>query len=149
MAMTEAQGEPSMEEILASIRRIISEDEPEPAKSPSRPSTPEPEPEMLSHDAEDLMVFDDEPVAAEPMAAAPSLPPPETLVSEPVRTAAVDAFSRLSGALRISEEPGQTLEGVVRELLRPMMKQWLDANLPAIVEAKVEAELNRIARLSR
>jgi hypothetical protein len=37
----------------------------------------------------------------------------------------------------------------VRELLRPMMKEWLDANLPAIVEAKVEAELNRIARLSR
>lgn len=148
MAMPEAQGEPSMEEILASIRRIISEDEPEPAKEQSR--APEPVPEMLSHDAEDLMVFDDEPMMNEEVAApAPAAPAPETLVSEPARTAAADAFSRLSGALRISEEPGQTLEGVVRELLRPMMKQWLDANLPAIVEAKVEAELNRIARLSR
>lgn len=149
MAMPEAQGEPSMEEILASIRRIISEDDPEPAKPPVR--APEPELEMLSHDAEDLMVFEEEePGMAEPEAVAvQAVPPAETLVSEPARTAAVDAFSRLSGALRIAEEPGQTLEGVVRELLRPMMKQWLDANLPAIVEAKVEAELNRIARLSR
>jgi cell pole-organizing protein PopZ len=38
---------------------------------------------------------------------------------------------------------------MVRELLKPMLKDWLDENLPTIVEARVEAELERIARLSR
>jgi len=42
-----------------------------------------------------------------------------------------------------------TLEGLVKELLKPMIKEWLDANLPAIVEDKVEAEVQRIARLAR
>ena len=42
-----------------------------------------------------------------------------------------------------------TLEGLVRELLKPMIKEWLDANLPSIVEEKVEAEVQRIARMAR
>lgn len=42
-----------------------------------------------------------------------------------------------------------TIEGLVRELLKPMMKDWLDANLPKIVEEKVEAEVQRIARMAR
>jgi uncharacterized protein len=41
---------------------------------------------------------------------------------------------------------GRTLEDVVRELLRPLLKQWLDDNLPAIVETAVQAEVERIAR---
>ena len=41
---------------------------------------------------------------------------------------------------------GRTLEDVVRELLRPLLQQWLDANLPGIVEAAVQAEVERIAR---
>ena len=56
---------------------------------------------------------------------------------------------RLAGTLRIADTPNQTVEGVVRELLKPMLKEWLDKNLPAIVEARVEAELERIARLAR
>ena len=44
---------------------------------------------------------------------------------------------------------GRTLEDVVRELLRPMMKAWLDEHLPGIVEAQVAAEVERIARLRR
>ena len=40
----------------------------------------------------------------------------------------------------------QTLEALVRELLKPMLKSWLDENLPRIVEAKVEEEIERIAR---
>ncbi len=41
---------------------------------------------------------------------------------------------------------GRTLEDVVRELLRPLLKAWLDENLPRIVEAKVAEEVERIAR---
>jgi hypothetical protein len=41
---------------------------------------------------------------------------------------------------------GRTLEDVVRELLRPLLKTWLDENLPRIVEAKVAEEVERIAR---
>jgi cell pole-organizing protein PopZ len=40
----------------------------------------------------------------------------------------------------------RTLEDVVRELLRPLLKEWLDQNLPRIVETKVEEEVQRIAR---
>ena len=41
---------------------------------------------------------------------------------------------------------GRTLEDVVRELLRPLLKQWLDDNLPQIVQATVDREVERIAR---
>jgi hypothetical protein len=40
----------------------------------------------------------------------------------------------------------RTLEDVVRELLRPLLQQWLDQNLPGIVQQAVEAEVERIAR---
>ncbi|MBU6374008.1 MAG: DUF2497 domain-containing protein [Alphaproteobacteria bacterium] len=162
-----------MEEILASIRRIISEDD-----EPLRPANPEPlvlktpAPAAAVQPDDDLVFEDDlppEPVVAEPpprtevrapapqpVARAP-LPPvaepageiEEAIISDGAVSAAAGAFTRLAGTLRISEAPGQTIEGVVRELLRPMMKEWLDAHLPAIVEAKVEAELDRISRMSR
>ncbi|MGE3143106.1 MAG: DUF2497 domain-containing protein [Hyphomonadaceae bacterium] len=162
MALNEAQPEPSMEEILASIRRIISEEE-----------TPEGEAEPvldLSQQApaeDDLMVFDAEPEPAPAPAAAAPAPTPspapaqpprapappvadaDLIVSEPAVTAAAGALTRLAGSLRIADQPGQTVEGVVRELLKPMLKEWLDRNLAAIVESRVEAELERIARLAR
>ena len=40
----------------------------------------------------------------------------------------------------------RTLEDVVREMLRPLLQQWLDANLPGIVQEAVQAEVDRIAR---
>jgi cell pole-organizing protein PopZ len=43
---------------------------------------------------------------------------------------------------------GNTVEAMVGELIKPMLKEWLDANLPRIVEEKVEAEVARIARRS-
>jgi cell pole-organizing protein PopZ len=81
------------------------------------------------------------PVAAEPTA--------DVILSNPVASQAAGSLARLAGTLRISDAPGQTVEGVVRELLKPMLKEWLDQNLAAIVEARVEAELERIARMSR
>jgi cell pole-organizing protein PopZ len=73
----------------------------------------------------------------------------ETIISQPTASAAAGSMARLAGTLRVADTPGQTVEGVVRELLKPMLKEWLDRNLPAIVESRVEAELERIARLAR
>ena len=168
-----------MEEILASIRRIISEDDApaEPAAEAAPPPPPEPEPEPTSFDDDVLDLTD-------PIAAEPELPPLETVGDldvyspstfepepepEPVYTpppaapvfdrdqvadqlvgvsaasAAASAFGSLSSALLMPKD-GRTLEDVVRELLRPLLKEWLDQNLPRIVETKVEEEVQRISR---
>lgn len=163
MALQETQAEPSMEEILASIRRIISEDEAQPAADPVLElSTPATEEHEASVD-DDLLVFDQQPEPPAPVAPAPVMqaaPAPrfaapatkamvDTIMSDPVVTQAATSFTRLAGTLRIAETQGQTVEGVVRELLQPMLREWLEQNLPAIVESKVEAELDRISRLAR
>jgi cell pole-organizing protein PopZ len=168
MALQDPQAEPSMEEILASIRRIISEeeqapnaapvldltqtDEPAPAPAPE-PAAPEPEDDIV-FEAVEQAVAEETPVPAQPAYAAPEpvrapAEPAETILSTPTTTAAAGSLARLAGSLRVSDTPGQTVEGVVRELLKPMLKEWLDQNLAAIVEARGEAELERIARMSR
>jgi hypothetical protein len=152
MSVQEQQAEPSMEEILASIRRIISEEDQQ--AEPLDLTQKEPEPPMLA-EPEDDIVFEAEPEPAPapvPRAPAPAAtyePAPETILSPPTANAAAGALARLAGTLRIADTEGQTVEGVVRELLKPMLKEWLDRNLPAIVESRVEAELERIARMAR
>lgn len=178
--------EPTMEEILASIRRIISEDEqpaegaeaaapePEPAPAAEAPlpipepepepvaAAPEPEPELEddddgeleltqkveTHGDLDFVAVESEPEpepapAPPPLMEAPSSP--AALVSEPVAAAAAAAFGQLSSSILMPAE-GRTLEDVVREMLRPMLQQWLDTNLPGIVQDAVQAEVERIAR---
>jgi hypothetical protein len=154
MSVQEQQAEPSMEEILASIRRIISEEDQQ--AEPLDLTQKEPEAPMLA-EPEDDIVFEAEPEPAPapvtvPRAPAPAAayePAPETILSPPTANAAAGALARLAGTLRIADTEGQTVEGVVRELLKPMLKEWLDRNLPAIVESRVEAELERIARMAR
>ena len=170
--------EPTMEEILASIRRIISEDdvpaeegaaaeaEPEPAPVEAAAPVLEPEPEEeddgvleLTERVEtlgDLDVYT--PTVSEEPAASPHVvpepeyvpePPPvsanEGLVGAIAASAAASAFGQLSAAIQMPAD-GRTLEDVVRELLRPLLKQWLDSNLPQIVQATVDREVERIAR---
>lgn len=199
MSAETAQREPTMEEILASIRRIISEEDrpaesggdvldlqPPPAPvAEARPAprfAPEPEPtpvfkpsannfdfdaaEELPSRAidEDLMIVEHEVEAEfepapepEPVfTPKPAAPAPkaewrpmeqETLTSEPVANQAAGALSKLMGSMLVSS--GATLDDVVRELLKPMLKQWLDANLPQIVEAEVAKEIDRIRRMAR
>jgi cell pole-organizing protein PopZ len=162
MAQAEAQAEPSMEEILASIRRIISEEEQPPAAAEPVLDLTQAAPEVANED--DIVFEAVEQIAVEPPprpAPAPTPAPapvqqvsvatmtPDTIISNPTASAAAGAMARLAGSLRVSDTPGQTVEGVVRELLKPMLKEWLDRNLPTIVEARVEAELERIARLAR
>jgi uncharacterized protein len=179
--------EPTMEEILASIRRIISEDDaPAEPEAPAEAAAPEvePEPELAAPVAlepepveEDVLELTDpiEP-EAEPLESVgdldvypPSVPEPEpapapapalapaanpvfsrdevadNLVGDQAATQAASAFGSLSAAIQMPRD-GRTLEDVTRELLRPLLKQWLDENLPRIVEAKVEEEVQRIAR---
>lgn len=147
-----------MEEILASIRRIISEEEQAPAAEPvldlTQADNAAPAEEIAPED--DIVFEAVEEVAPAPVATAPAPAPvyrapaeADTILSPPTASATAGALARLAGTLRIADTPNQTIEGVVRELLKPMLKDWLDQNLPAIVEARVEAELERIARLAR
>jgi cell pole-organizing protein PopZ len=169
-----------MEEILASIRRIISEDDApqaeaaeaqhqEPAAFEPAPE-PEPEPEAAHDDvleltervappAESIGDIDayekpaptpaPAPVAAPAPTPAPapvfSRKPEERLVSEPSASAAASAFDNLSAAIALPPA-GRTLEDLAGELLRPLLKAWLDENLPGIVQAKVAEEVERISR---
>lgn len=175
MAAAEAQNEPTMEEILASIRRIIADDdapasgsepaaaqddvldltdfaEPEPAPAAAEAFDPfddlpaEPAPPQV---IEDLMILDRDEPAPAPAPAPVAAPIGETLLAAPAAAAASSAFSRLSsiGAAPMAATGigGMTVEALARELLRPMLKEWLDANLPGIVEAAVEAEVARVA----
>lgn len=164
--MENAQPEPSMEEILASIRRIISEDEDDqaPASSPAtRPAAPtaapssgpaaEAAPATLElpdePEAEAETIVEDTGMMKENVAAAMSDDGEEEILDRSTAEVASQAFRNLSQSVRVSEGPGKTLEDIVTEMLRPMVKQWLDANLPAIVEEKVEEEVQRVARRRR
>jgi cell pole-organizing protein PopZ len=179
--------EPTMEEILASIRRIISEDEapaegaegpvaePEPVPAAAEAPLPIPEPELEpeaapaaaftpededddsdleltqkveTHGDLDFVAADPEPAPAfspQPVAEEPPPAPTESLVSAHVAAAAAATFGQLSSNILMPAE-GRTLEDVVREMLRPMLQQWLDANLPGIVQEAVQSEVERIAR---
>ncbi len=209
--------EPSMEEILASIRRIISDDDAKPAAAPAEaapapapapkaaapamkaasapvatpipPVAPTPAPAAKnSQDEIDAMLasFD----APAPAAAAPAAPVVEEAedvfeLTEQmaVPAAAAEGFQKVEphDDLEITESPppapkaeeapvlsattakavesafnslattvlsnnARTLEDLVKEMLRPMLKSWLDDNLPTLVERIVKAEIERVAR---
>ena len=72
-------------------------------------------------------------------------PPPELLASDVAR-ASRHSLAALSAMVVRGPEPehGNTLEALVRELLRPMLKDWLDARLPEMVEELVAREIARI-----
>ena len=69
----------------------------------------------------------------------------DSIVSVESEVAARTSLAALSSMIVKAQEPGDnTLEGLVREMLRPMMKEWLDANLPTLVEGMVAKEIARI-----
>ncbi len=74
-------------------------------------------------------------------------PPQPQLLSSDASAAVAGAFASLSGALAMGN--AKTLEDLVKEMLRPMLKNWLDENLPAITERLVKAEIERVARGGR
>jgi cell pole-organizing protein PopZ len=188
--------EPSMEDILASIRRIISDDqeaplppEPdEPASSSlknvldiaelhvapligSRPNEPvlgpwnrgdheeialedalvQPGPYEPFHEAdgpEELVPAPgslSEPTLrrSEPRAS-PEPASARTLLSQEAKASVSTSFDRLSASVRPSQP--KTVEDLMKEMLRPMLKAWLDDHLPPLVEGLVREEIERIAR---
>lgn len=94
------------------------------------------------------------PMAAPPAPASPRFEPEPSAIQPPVEArpllsqttiAAVDsAFNTL--AHTVLSQNARTLEDLVREMLRPMLKNWLDDNLPGLVERIVRAEIERVAR---
>ncbi|MEH6412073.1 MAG: DUF2497 domain-containing protein [Hyphomonas sp.] len=222
----EAHKEPTMEEILASIRKIISEDDASNARRPGTPTAVREDPVAMDDDGDDdysepafeaaqdeldEVMFDSEtdddydtfesgdtdfesdaaspfqgvleaaraaempepaPVfrhvpepapapapAPRPAPRAQSHAPKETdmpasaryqqtvLTDDHTADAAAGSLGKLISKMDLGGD--NTIEGLVRELLKPMIKEWLDANLPSIVEQKVEAEVQRIARMAR
>jgi len=164
--------EPSMEEILASIRTIIAEER-QPIKA-SEPKTAAPKPAAQA--AAQVVYPKGEPAGSSGFAhpaqqttpAAEANPPrvawsePGPLGTEPAKapvsddapllspetdTAVASAFDTLS--TNLAARSAELAEGLAREMLRPMLKAWLDENLPVIVERLVRAEIDRIVRGSR
>jgi len=148
--MGDVSNEPSMEDILSSIKRIIAE-EGESAvtarvRRPARATPPPP-----AADEEEILELS-EPVPSEslqPEASAPEAVEAET-PAEPILSATTAQATRgpLEALSRMIVKPdvagSDTLEGVVREMLRPMLREWLDANLPRMVEEMVQREIARI-----
>ena len=185
--MGDVNGEPSMEEILSSIKRIIAEEGDTPGRS-RRPSRATSAPVDLDpayfdddHDDEILELSDPMPdrtprppkspvlntvdTPPEPRHAAPQMTPqmtsPKPALSakpQPATDAAAEPIvSRHTAAatraplealtrMMVKPETGNdgTLEGLVREMLRPMLREWIDANLPNMVEVMVSREIAKI-----
>jgi len=130
--------EPSMEDILASIKKVIAEEkELRAAAAPVESVEDEPLPEETSGDEEVLELN-------EPLAPAVDLGPP--LVDEDVAGQSRQALEQLQTvAASIPAAPQvNPLEEMVREMLKPMLKQWLDEHLPQMVEEHVKREITRI-----
>jgi cell pole-organizing protein PopZ len=128
-----------MEEILASIKRVIAEDGKPAATAAAEPAAsgrgrrvraaPVPPP------AEDDVLELDEPITEGP-----------TLLSDNAAAASRSRLASLSALRQRGEAPvdAGALEAVVREMLKPMLKEWLDQRLPEIVEELVTREIARL-----
>ncbi len=165
------QPEPTMEEILASIRRIISEDgeENDAPEADERAEAEAAFEEEIVLELTDVVeeapveeIFDTEPepepeieteieIIEEAGSEASYQPIPEelepigedeNLVSDAPSDVTSNTFTQLSGAMLLQ---GLTLDELVREMLKPMLKAWLDGNLPQIVERLVEREIARLS----
>lgn len=202
--------EPSMEEILASIRKIISDDDSGAAKPAAKSPAPEPvqeetpkgqddidailagfesagsddtdmeaamagfeapaeqgdvlelTEEMAAPDTgfEDVDFVDPEPpppppkpvaapqpVTFQPPPVTAPVPPMEALLSDRANSQIAAAFGSLSHT--ILSQNARTLDDLVQDMLRPMLKAWLDDNLPSLVERLVRAEIERVSRGGR
>jgi hypothetical protein len=74
----------------------------------------------------------------------PAPPPPQQMLSRSTVSAVESAFNSLANT--VLSNNARTLEDLVKEMLRPMLKSWLDDNLPGLVERIVKAEIERVSR---
>src|SRR6476661_6504623 len=127
-----ASREPSMEDILASIKKVIAEEkELRTTVRPAENVEDEPLPEETAEPEEDVLELD------EPLAPPADLGPP--LLDEQVAGQSRSALEQLQTvAATIPAVPqANPLEDMVREMLRPMLKAWLDEHLPQMVDDHV------------
>jgi uncharacterized protein len=144
--MGDIQQDPSMEEILASIKRVIADDgrAAAAASARARRSQPDEREDQAPAVDEDVLELND-PVSEG-----------EGLMSSDAAAASREKLAALS-ALRQKEDSAPSaaapdtgpLEAVVREMLKPMLKNWLDDHLPEIVEELVTREIARITGRNR
>ena len=108
-------------------------------ESMTTPATPPPgpAPSFRTIDANSDVVFASRPEPAPPV-------PDRGLISSETVKAVDSAFNTL--AHTVIGQNARTLEDLVREMLRPMLKSWLDDNLPGMVERIVRAEIERVSR---
>lgn len=110
-----------------SFRKVEPRDDLEFAEAPPRP-TPPPSYAPVDFDA-------------------PPLPPQQPMLAQSTVSAVESAFNSLAHTVLSSN--ARTLEDLVKEMLRPMLKSWLDDNLPGLVERIVKAEIERVSRGGR
>ncbi len=149
------EGEPSVEEILESVKKVIERDNREAARAQQRRRETEGLIARPSFDEEEETDVLDLGAIASEVAGKDDDGEEGGLTN----AGAADAMRQSLAALAMLSEPsappkivrsGETsLEGMVREMLRPMMAQWLDAHLPEIVERMVKEEIARIAGKKR
>jgi uncharacterized protein len=155
--MGDVSAEPSMEDILSSIKRIIAEDVESVAPAARRRRAPAPQVEETAED--DVLELSEtapEPAPAPMPMSAPAAPAvssqkvapivsSEKIVSDEIAEASRARLANLSRLVVKPEVAGSdSLEGLVREMLKPMLREWLDANLPDLVEGIVAKEIARI-----
>ena len=133
--------EPSMEDILASIKKVIAEEKELRGAAPvdsAEPGDGDPGPVTTEDDVLEL----DQPL--EPLAPPTDLGPP--LLDDNVAGETRRSFEELTtvAASVPPMPPVNPLEEVVRDMLRPILKQWVDEHLPQIVSEHVRAEITRI-----
>ncbi|QNP44332.1 DUF2497 domain-containing protein [Sphingomonas daechungensis] len=123
-----------MEDILASIKKVIAEDK------DARTAQPSNEVQQDYQDSADDDVLElEEEVALKADAGPP-------LIDAATAGATRSALDQLSTVAASAPPPpqGNPLEDMIREMLRPMLKQWLDDNLPRLVDEHVKREISRI-----
>lgn len=122
--------------------------DPEPTPAPPPPSFRRVEPR---DDLEFAEAPPPRPTPAPPYAPAdfdaPPLPPQQPILAQSTVSAVESAFNSLAHTVLSSN--ARTLEDLVKEMLRPMLKSWLDDNLPGLVERIVKAEIERVSRGGR
>jgi uncharacterized protein len=136
--------EPSVEEILTSIRRIVAEDH---SPAGERATVPPITGATRGIDPREVRSGLTTPLrSAERSWEGESrgrIPVPAPIVSSSTEAAVTGALRRVAPQI---EPPLHSLEDTVRDMLRPMLKAWLDENLPALVERVLQAEIGRLAR---
>lgn len=149
-----------MEDILSSIRRILTEDEPTPSPPPAGETAP----------GDDVLVLDTAMMVPEPppsppspvsqappaASAAPAAAPPHdplldtARVTPPTPTIAAAALHEVARSLAADQQSlpvrqgGPTIEDLVRQELRPLLKAWVDRHLEPMLERLVKAEVERV-----